>query len=163
MLVRSSSPYLGPRRKGPLPHTRRPEHSVSGTPLVRSDHGLPTGGQASLACGGLRACSAPWSRETCLSLVPNSVNLCTCAGRALNLPVCQWVLYFALQALCPSAKHTDFPQKEGPIFLSPSVCPGVASAPRSCLVSIYRFSLVCTKASMATRQGMPVTACLTHS
>lgn len=35
--------------------------------MVRMDHGLQTGGRASLACGGLQVQSAPWPREACVS------------------------------------------------------------------------------------------------
>lgn len=152
---------VGPRKKQVLLHTWRLKHSASGMPMLRTDHSTQTGGQASLARGGSGTWSAPWSREAYLPLVPKSVSLYRCAGGARNRHVFRWLPHFALKVVCPSSKHTEFPQKEEHIFLSTraalQVAPqGVASAQRSHLFSNLsaqsrRFIPVCTKAWMAIK------------
>lgn len=108
--------------------------------MVRMDHGLQTGGRASLACGGLQVQSAPWPREACVSLIPNSVSLCRWAGGAPTIRMFRWVPCLALTVVRPSSKHTEFPQKEGHVLSTraapQTACPGVAAAQRSQLFLI---------------------------
>lgn len=49
-----------------------------------------------------------------------------------------WELHFPLKAMCPSSKHSNFPQKDGHIFLS------IKAAPK-----LYAQGLVCPEEKLA--------------